>query len=95
MAKLQLDGYERGYFHKIWKEYYRLGKNYASETVSSKFIRCQNPYQLQNLKIFSTFHEHKNPHGQNFWNLFFYLKRQGYIVITRAKIKLGSHHLHK
>ena len=25
---------------------------------------------------------------------FFYLKRQGYIDIARAKIKLGSHHLY-
>ena len=41
MAKLQSDGYERGYFHKIWMEYYCLGKNHASELLSSKFIRCQ------------------------------------------------------
>ena len=54
---------------------------------------CQNLYQLQNLKILLKFQGHKNPHGQNFWNLIFYLKRQGYTDITRTKIPLGSIHL--
>ena len=35
--------------------------------LSSKFISGQNPYQLQNDKILSTFQGPKNPHGQNFW----------------------------
>ena len=40
-----------------------------------------------------TFQRHKNPHGQDAWNLnfFFHLKREGHIDITRTKINLGSH----
>ena len=38
MAKLQSDRYERGYFHKIWMEYYCLCKNHASETIISNFF---------------------------------------------------------
>ena len=49
-------------------KYYCLSENHAFGTLSSKFFKCQNPYQLQNLKILSTFQEHKNPHGQNLWN---------------------------
>ena len=42
-------------------------------------VRCQTPYQLQNIKILSTLRGHKNRHGQNFWNFnFFYLTRQSY-----------------
>ena len=71
--------YQSDYFHKIWVEYYCLGKNQASETFCSKFIRCQIPNQLQNLKILLTLWGHKNPCGQNFRNLnFFFLKRQSY-----------------
>ena len=41
-----------GYFHKIWLEYYCLGKNLVSESFCSKFTWCQSPWcQLQNLKI--------------------------------------------
>ena len=40
MAKLQSDRYERDYFHKIWMEYYYLGQNHASRTLSSKCIKC-------------------------------------------------------
>ena len=76
-------------------EYYYLGKHHASGILSSKFIGCQNLYQLQNLKILLTFQGHKHQLGQNVWNLnFWYLKEQGYIDITRKKINLGSHHLH-
>ena len=89
MTKLQSDRYKRGYFHEIWIKYYCLGENHASGTLSPKFNWCQNPCQLQNLKILLTFQGHKNLHGQNF-----YLKRQGYIDITRTKINLWSHHLH-
>ena len=60
-------------------EYYCLDENHKSGTLSSKFIGCQNQYQLQNLKFLSTIQGHKNLHGQIFWDLnFFYLKRQGY-----------------
>ena len=71
MAKLQSDRYERVYFHKIWMEYYFLVEYHASGALSSKFIRCQNPYQLQNLNILLRFLGHKIPHQQNFWNLIF------------------------
>ena len=40
--------------NKIWMDYYCLGKNHASETLCSKFIRCQNPYQLQNFIFFNS-----------------------------------------
>ena len=40
------DRYERGYFHKIWMECYCLGENHGSGTLSLKFVRRQNPYQL-------------------------------------------------
>ena len=33
MAKLQPDSYERGYFHKIWMDYYCLGENDTSGTL--------------------------------------------------------------
>ena len=79
LSSLQSDRYQSGYFHKIWVEYYSLGKNQGSETFCWKFIRCQSPYQLQNLKTLLTLWGHKNPHGQNFGNLnFFYLKSQSY-----------------
>ena len=45
--------------------------------LSSKFIRCQaaKTYQMQNLRILSTFQGLKNPYGQNFWNsIFFFWK---------------------
>ena len=74
-AKLQLDGYEWGYFH-IEMEYYCLDENHASGTLSSRFTGCQNPYQLQNLKIMTTFQGHKNPHEQNFWNLNFFISEK-------------------
>ena len=52
IAKLQqLDGYEWGYFHKIWMEYYCFDENHASGTLISRFTGCQNQYQLRNLKI--------------------------------------------
>ena len=44
MVKSQSVRYKRGYFHKIWMEYYCLGENHASGTSSSKFIGSQNPY---------------------------------------------------
>ena len=79
LSYLQSDRYESGYFHKIWVEYFCLAKNEASETFCSKFIRCQSPYQLKNLKTLLTVCGHRNLHGQNFWNLnFFYLKSQSY-----------------
>ena len=94
MAKLQSDRYERGYFSIIWMEYYCLGKNCGSGTLTLKCISSQNPYQLQNLKILLTFQRHKIPHGQNFWKLIFYLKKHGYVDITRTKVGSGSHDLH-
>ena len=63
IAKLQLDGYEWGYFHEIWMEYYCLDKNHAYMTLSSRFIGCQNPYQQENLKILLILQGYKNPHG--------------------------------
>ena len=72
-SKLQSDGYETGYFHKIWMEYYCLGKNKASEMFCSKLIRCKSPCRLQNLKILLILWSHKNPCGQNFWNLNFFI----------------------
>ena len=37
----------------------------------------------------------QKPTGTIFWEFeFFYLKRQGYIDITRTKINLWSYHLH-
>ena len=69
--KLQSDRYERGYFHKIWMKYYCLGENCGSGTLTLKFIRCQNPYQLQNLKILSRFQGHKIPYELNIWKLVF------------------------
>ena len=50
MTTSQSDTYERGSFQKIWMEYYSLGKNHASGTLSSKLIRCQNPYHLPEQK---------------------------------------------
>ena len=97
MTILQSDGYETGCFNnKIWNKYYCLGKNHVSEALSSKFIRCQNPYQLQNSKILTTLQGHKNLHVECkiFGVGFFYLEEQGYIDITRGKLKLGSYHLH-
>ena len=38
-AKSQLDRYEIIYFHKIWIKCNHLGKNHASGTLNSKFIR--------------------------------------------------------
>ena len=57
-------------------EYYCLDENYAPGTLSLRFIGCQSPYQLQSLKILSTFQGDKNPHGQNFWNLNFFLSEK-------------------
>ena len=75
-------------------EYYYLAKNCGSGTLSLKFMRCQNPYQLQNLKIFVDISGVQNPIWAKFLEFdFFYLKRQVYVDITRTKINLGSHHL--
>ena len=52
-------------------EFYSLEKNHSSVALSSRFIGPQIPYQLQNLKILSTFQGNKNPHVQNFWSLIF------------------------
>ena len=94
MFKLQLDRYEGGYSHEIWKEYYCLGKIHASEALNSKLIRCQNSCQFKNLKILTTFQRDKSPYEQSFSSWIFYVKEQGYKDITRAKINLGSHHIH-
>ena len=75
MLKLYSDRHERGNFHKIWMEYYCLDQNHASGIINPKLIRCQNPYQLRNLKILSTFHGLKNPYGQNFRYLIFLSKK--------------------
>ena len=42
MVKLESNRYERGYFHKIRMKHYCVAEKYASETLSSKFISCQN-----------------------------------------------------
>ena len=60
-----------------------------TETSSSKFIGCQSPYQLQNLKILSTLRRHKNPHGQNFWNLNFLSKKTRLCRYYQKKNQLG------
>ena len=73
MVQLQPDRYESGYFHKIWVECHCLVKNQAPETFCLKLISCQSPHQLQNLKILSTLCRHRNPCGQNFWNLIFFI----------------------
>ena len=75
-------------------EYDCLGENCGFGTLSLKFVRCQNPYQQQNLKILSTFQGHKIPRGQNFWNLFFLSEKTRLLDITSTKINLGSPHLH-
>ena len=38
MAYLQLDRYQKGYFHNILVEYYSLGENQATEAFYLKFI---------------------------------------------------------
>ena len=43
--------------------------------TSSKLTRCQNPYQLQNLKILLKFQGHKNPHRWIVWNFLCEKKR--------------------
>ena len=80
MSKLQSDEYERGYFHKIWMEYYCLDKNHTSGTLSSRFIRCQNPYQLQNFVHLSG--AQKPTCAKYLESDFLYLERQGYIDIS-------------
>ena len=86
-------GYEWGYFNQIWMEYYCLDKNHTSRTLSSRFIGCQNPYKLQNLKVLAAFQRHRNWHGQNFWKLFFlfektrlcrYYKNKNQLVVTSS-----------
>ena len=87
---MQLDGHEWGYFHKIWIEYYCLNKNHALETLGSRFTGCQNPYQLQNIKILLTFQGRKNPHRQNFWNLdFFISKGKATLILPEQKSTCG------
>ena len=54
-------------------EWYCWDKDRASEALGTRFIGCQIPYQLENLRILSTFEGHKSPHGQNFWNLDFFI----------------------
>ena len=71
-----------------------LEKNKASEIFYSKFIRCQSPYQLQNVKTLLTLWGHKNLHGQNFWNLIFFIWKVKVKNITMRKNKLDPHHLH-
>ena len=83
MSYLQSDRYQRGYFHKIWAEYYCLGKNETSEIFCSKFS-C--PCQLQNLKILLHFGATKTHVGKIFgtW-VFLYLKRQSYKYYQEKK----------
>ena len=57
-------------------EYYCLGKNHASELLNSKFIRCQNPYQRQNIKILSTFQREKTPTWGKFLKFEFFLSEK-------------------
>ena len=86
MSKLQSDEYERGYFHKIWMEYYCLDKNHTSGTLSSRFIRCQNPYQLQNFVHLSGA---QKPTCAKYLEFdFLYLERQGYIDISYINFKI-------
>ena len=70
MAELQSDRYERGYFHKIWMEstiaWVKLMHLVQNHRLSSTFIRCQNPYQLQNLKILLTILGTKTDNGEIF-----------------------------
>ena len=81
MALLQSDRYQSGYFHKRWVKYYSLGE--ISVIFCSKFVRCQSPYQLQNLKILLP----QNPTQTKFLEFeFFYLKRRGHILIKTKRI---------
>ena len=57
-------------------KYYSLDENHNFRTLSSRYIACKNPYQLQNLKILSTFQGHKNAYGENFWNLNLFLSEK-------------------
>ena len=56
MAKLQSYRYERAYFHKIWMEYYCLGKHHASGTIISNWFgvkihtSCKKFYILRGQK---------------------------------------------
>ena len=70
-------------------------ENHVSGTLSSKIYWVSKSIPAAKPQNFVEISEAQKLHGQNIWNLiFFYLKRQGYIDITRTKINLGSHHLH-
>ena len=87
MAQLQ-SGYikvvtsiKHGWNTIAWAKVMHLGyfvQNEVSKSVS-----------VAKFQTLLTFQGHKNPNGQKFWILFFHLKRQVYIDITRAKNELG------
>ena len=67
-----------------------MDRNHAPETLGSRFIGWQNPYQLQNLKRLLTFQGRKNPHRQNFWNLdFFISKDKATLILPEQKSTCG------
>ena len=69
-----------------------LGQKSCIEDINFKFIWCQNPYQLPKLLHFRGTKTHT---GKLFGiKIFFYLKSQDHIGITRTKISLVSHLLH-
>ena len=77
MAKLPLQSerYEKSYFHMYNIAYYCLGKNSGSKTLSSNFIRSQNPYQLQNLNVIDISGAQK-PIWTNFLEFEFFLSEK-------------------
>ena len=88
MAQLQ-SGYikvvtsiKHGWNTIAWAKVMHLGyfvQNEVSKSVSVAKFQT----------LLSKFQGHKNPNGQKFWILFFHLKRQGHIDITRAKNEIG------
>ena len=77
---------------KICVQYFCLDKNQVSETLYSKFVRCQSAYQLQNRKILLTLWGYKNPCGQSFLNLNFLPEKTYKLINTGVNREIKSQH---
>ena len=66
MTKSQLDGYERGYFHKIWVECYCLGENHASGTLDLNLLVVKIHTSRKMSKLCRHFKGTKTHMGKNF-----------------------------
>ena len=84
---MQSDGYQSGYFHKMWVKYYCLGENQASQNLLG--IKVHTSCKISK---FCRYFEAKKIHLDKIFGIWIFFNWKDKVIdITREKIKWGSH----